>query len=86
MNQIFKPYLRQFVLVFFDDIFIYIIDLHTHKEHLSKVLQLLQDNQLYAKLSKCEFRVKKIEYLGHIISADGVATDPNKMKVMLDWP
>jgi hypothetical protein len=41
---------------------------------------------LYAKLSKCEFRVKKIEYLGHIISADGVATDPNKMKVMLDWP
>jgi Reverse transcriptase (RNA-dependent DNA polymerase)/RNase H-like domain found in reverse transcriptase/Retroviral aspartyl protease/Retrotransposon gag protein len=86
MNKIFKPYLRKFVLVFFDDILIYSSDLDSHKQHLILVLQKLKEHQLCAKLSKCEFGAKEIEYPGHIISATGVATDPRKVEAMRDWP
>jgi Reverse transcriptase (RNA-dependent DNA polymerase) len=79
MNNIFKAYLRNFVLVFFDDILIYSADCTTHVQHLSIVLQTLKDNQLSAKIFKCEFGVNKIEYLGHIISSQGVSTDPQKV-------
>jgi Reverse transcriptase (RNA-dependent DNA polymerase)/RNase H-like domain found in reverse transcriptase len=86
MNQIFKPYLRKFVLVFFDDILIYSSDLNSHKQHLILVLQRLKEHQLCAKPSKCEFGAKKIKYLGHVISAAGVATDLGKVEAMKDWP
>jgi Reverse transcriptase (RNA-dependent DNA polymerase) len=86
MNQIFKPYLRKFVLVFFYDILIYSPDLSSHKTHLTLVFEKLLDNQLSAKHSKYEFGVKQIEYLGHMISDDEVATDASKVKAMLEWP
>ena len=86
MNSIFKPYLRKFVLVFFDDILIYSKDLDTHKMHLEMVLQTLLKNQLYVKKSKCDFGVHRVEYLGHIISKEGVATDPKKIEAMTSWP
>lgn len=86
MNKIFSPYLRVFVLVFFDDILIYSKDLKEHEEHIKIVLQVLRDNQLFAKLSKCVFVVQQVEYLGHIISAAGVATDPKKISAIADWP
>jgi transposase InsO family protein len=86
MNSIFKPFLRKFVLVFFDDILIYSKSWEDHLQHVDKVLQLLKEQQLYAKPSKCFFGVKEVEYLGHIVSHEGVKVDPNKIKAMMDWP
>jgi hypothetical protein len=86
MNSIFKPFLQKFVLVFFDDILIYSKSWEDHVRHVDKVLQLLKEQQLYAKPSKCFFGVKEVEYLGHIVSHEGVKVDPNKIKAMMDWP
>jgi hypothetical protein len=86
MNSIFNPFLRKFVLVFFDDILIYSKSWEDHLQHVDKVLQLLKEQQLYAKPSKCFFGVKEVEYLGHIVSHEGVKVDPNKIKAMMDWP
>ncbi|KAJ4807007.1 polyprotein [Rhynchospora pubera] len=86
MNQIFKSYLRKFVLVFFDDILVYSPDEQSHKIHLAKTLELLQQHKLFAKRSKCEFGMLELEYLGHIISQKGIATDPVKIEAMLHWP
>jgi hypothetical protein len=86
MNSIFNPFLQKFVLVFFDDILIYIKSWEDHVQHVDKVLQLLKEQQLYAKPSKCFFGVKEVEYLGHIVSHEGVKVDPNKIKAMMDWP
>jgi hypothetical protein len=74
------------VLVFFDDILIYSKSWEDHVRHVDKVLQLLKEQQLYAKPSKCFFGVKEVEYLGHIVSHEGVKVDPNKIKAMMDWP
>lgn len=86
MNHLFKPYLRKFVLVFFDDILVSSSDLNSHKEHVQKVLQVLRENQLFAKRNKCSFGTEKVEYLGHIITKEGVATDPQKVEAMKSWP
>jgi hypothetical protein len=86
VNSIFKPFLRKFLLVFFDDIIIYSKSCEDHVQHVDKVLQLLKEQQLYAKPSKCFFGVKEVEYLGHIVSHEGVKVDPNKIKSMMDWP
>jgi hypothetical protein len=86
MNSIFKPFLQIFVLVFFDDILIYIKSWEDQVQHVDKVLQLLKEQQLYAKPSKCFFGVKEVEYLGHIVSHKGVKVEPNNIKAMMDWP
>lgn len=86
MNTVFQPYLRKFVLVFFDDILIYSPDLSNHVKHLKIVLEILRFHQLYAKRPKCAFSQHKVEYLGHIVSAKGVEMDVEKVKNMLDWP
>ncbi|XP_026434351.1 uncharacterized protein LOC113331931 [Papaver somniferum] len=86
MNDIFKPFLRKFLLVLFDDILVYIPDMETHKQHLQQVLSILQQHQLHAKLSKCYFAQSELEYLGHIITAQGVVADPNKIQSMTSWP
>lgn len=86
MNTIFGPYLRKFVLVFFDDILIYSKDLKEHLEHIKLVMELLKEHQLFARLSKCVFAVQQVEYLGHVISAHGVATDPQKISAIAEWP
>lgn len=84
MNVIFGPHLRKFIVVFFDDILIFSMLLLEHMEHLEEALKILRENQLSVKLSKCEFVVPKISYLGHVISAEGVATDPSKIQDVLD--
>ncbi|XP_028552383.1 uncharacterized protein LOC114580110 [Dendrobium catenatum] len=86
MNQVFQPMLRRFVLVFFDDILIYSRSLQEHLEHLRKVLNTLQHHQLYVNQKKCSFAQRSVEYLGHIISAEGVAADPSKVEAMTSWP
>jgi hypothetical protein len=85
MNSIFKPFLRKFVLLFFDDILIYSKSWEDHVQHVDKVLQLLKEQRLYAKPSKCFFGVKEVEYLGHIVSHEGVKVDTNNIKAMMDW-
>jgi hypothetical protein len=85
MNSIFSPYLRKFVLVFFDDILVYSSSMQQHEQHLKLVLNTLRNHELRAKLSKCSFGQSQVEYLGHIISSSGVATDPSKIQDILNW-
>ena len=80
MNKIFMKYLDQFVLVFIDDILIYSKDKQEHAKHLKIVLQTLREHHLYAKFSKCEFWLDTVEFLGHIISKDGIAVNPSKIE------
>lgn len=86
MNVIFKPLLRRFVLVFFDDILIYSPTWENHMCHLKSVFQVLLDQKLVANKKKCSFAKLKVDYLGHIISQDGVAMDPSKVSCVLSWP
>ena len=86
MNTIFRPYLRKFILVFFDDILVFSSCLEDHLSHLRIVLDNLLSNQLYAKKSKCVLRCSEVEYLGHIISGDGVKVYPKKTMVVQQWP
>jgi hypothetical protein len=85
MNSGFMDYLDKFVVVFIDDILVYSQNEQEHEEHLRKVLQRLRDCQLYAKLSKCEFWINEVLFLGHIIKREGLAVDPKKVTTILDW-
>ena len=79
MNEVFRPFLRKFTLVFFDDILVYSASLEEHVQQLRIILETMRSNQLFAKQSKCVFGAEQMEYLGHVISSKGVATDPQKI-------
>jgi len=85
MNRIFRPFLDKFVVVFIDDILIYSKTQEEHAEHLRLVLVVLREEQLYAKLSKCEFWMDEVQFLGHVISAQGIVVDPAKVEVVVKW-
>ena len=85
MNRVFQSYLDRFVIVFIDDILVYSGSSEKHSEHLRIVLQTLRERQLYAKLSKCQFWLDKVAFLGHVISADGVSVDPQKIEAVVNW-
>lgn len=86
MNHIFKGKLRKFLLVFFDDILIYSITWEEHLRHIDEVLGILEQHSLFAKMSKCEFGMEEILYLGHKISAQGVRVDEEKIEAIKSWP
>uniref|UniRef100_A0A8R7TSZ5 Reverse transcriptase domain-containing protein n=1 Tax=Triticum urartu TaxID=4572 RepID=A0A8R7TSZ5_TRIUA len=85
MNKLFAPYLRKFVLVFFDDILIFSRTPEEHQQHLTLVLEILKANNLLLNRSKCNFGTTTVEYLGHILSAQGVATEPGKIEAVQQW-
>ncbi|TYK21249.1 ty3-gypsy retrotransposon protein [Cucumis melo var. makuwa] len=86
MNRVFKDFLDSFVIVFIDDIFIYSQTEAEHEEHLHQVLETLRANRLYAKFSKYEFLLKKVSFLGHVVSSEGVSVDPAKIEAVSNWP
>jgi hypothetical protein len=85
MNSVFMLELDNFIVVFIDDILIYSKSEEEHVQHLHIILQRLWDHQLYAKFSKCAFWLKEVPFLGHVISAEGIAVDPSKIQEVLDW-
>ena len=86
MNRVFKPYLDWFVVVFIDDILLYSRTLEKHTSRLREVLGVLRKNELYAKLSKCEFWLEKVAFFRHIVSKEGISIDPQKIKLVTQWP
>jgi hypothetical protein len=85
MSKVFMEYLDKFVMVFIDDILVYSRSEEEHEEHICLVLQKLQEHRLYAKLSKCEFWMKQVAFLGHVISKGGISVDPRKVQDVLSW-
>ncbi|KAK8594305.1 hypothetical protein V6N13_126114 [Hibiscus sabdariffa] len=85
MNMVFYEYLDQFVVVFIDDNLVYSRTEEDHDRHLRLVLQTLLENQLYAKLSKCEFWIREVVFLGHVVSSEGIRVDPKKVEAIVNW-
>nr|GEW78061.1 putative reverse transcriptase domain-containing protein [Tanacetum cinerariifolium] len=85
MNRVCKPYLDKFLIVFIDDILIYSKDEKEHKEHLRQILELLKKEELYAKFSKYEFWIPKVQFLGHVIDSQGIHVDPAKIESVKNW-
>ncbi|CAL9026823.1 unnamed protein product, partial [Prunus brigantina] len=86
MNRVFRRYLDRFVIVFIDDILVYSKSRKAHMKHLEIVLGTLRRRQLYAKFSKCQFWLDRISFLGHVISAEGIYVDPQKIEAVMNWP
>ena len=84
MNSVFMPELDKFVVVFIDDILIYSKSKEEHAKHLCIILQRLRDHKLYAKFSKYAFWLEEVQFLGHVLSAEGIAVDPSKVEEVLD--
>ena len=85
MNSIFMEELDVFVVVFIDDILVFSKTKPEHAHHLRIVLERLSEHRLYAKFSKCEFWLKEVAFLGHVISENGVVVDPTKVQDVLNW-
>ncbi|KAK9010290.1 hypothetical protein V6N11_036801 [Hibiscus sabdariffa] len=85
MSRVFHEYLDRFVVVFIDDILVYSRTEEDHDRHLRLVLQTLLENQLYAKLSKCEFWIREVVFLGHVVSSEGIQVDPKKVEAVVNW-
>ena len=86
MNEVIRKHLRRSIMVFFDDILIYSKILEEHMQHLDQALHILEAHHFFIKPSKCAFSQEQIEYLGHIVSGNGVQADQRKIEAMVDWP
>ncbi|GKE49793.1 putative reverse transcriptase domain-containing protein [Tanacetum coccineum] len=85
MNRVCKPYLDKFVIIFIDDILIYSKSKEEHAEHLKLILELLKKEELYAKFSKCDFWLSRVQFIGHVIDSEGIQVDPAKIESIKDW-
>ncbi|GJV94581.1 putative reverse transcriptase domain-containing protein [Tanacetum coccineum] len=85
MNRVCKPYLDKFIIVFIHDTLIYLKNKQEHEEHLKLIFELLKKEELYAKFSKCEFWIPKVQFLGHVIDSQGIHVDPAKIESIKDW-
>jgi len=85
MNLVFMPKLDKFMVMFIDDILMYLENKEDHVEHLRVVLTRLREHKLYAKFSKCEFWLRKVPFLGHVLSENGISIDPSKVQEVMDW-
>jgi len=85
MNRVFHEYLDSFVVVFIDDILIYLADYAKHEGHLKMVMEKLCDERLFAKFKKCEFWLEEVSFLGHVVNKDGLAVDPAKVQAVVEW-
>lgn len=85
MNNVLHPYLYKFFILFIDDVFIYSKNNEEHAEHLVVVLKFLREQQLYSKLSKCSFLQIEVNYLGHVVSKEGIAMDLENIKSIMEW-
>ena len=86
MQDVFRPFLDNFVIVFLEDILVLSRSLEEHRAHVRQVLLFLRQHKLYAKLSKCELFKQSVSFLGHVVSEKGVHMDPVKVKAIMDWP
>ncbi|XP_074277131.1 uncharacterized protein LOC141600780 [Silene latifolia] len=86
MNRVFKSYLDKFVIIFIDDILVYSKNEEDHAQHLRIVLETLRENQLFATFKKCAFWLKKINFLGHVVSSKGIQVDPENIETIMSWP
>ncbi|XP_055824281.1 uncharacterized protein LOC129892746 [Solanum dulcamara] len=85
MTRVFRPYLDSFVIIFINDILVYSWSREKHMQHLRVVLQTLRDQQLYAQFSKCEFLLESMEFLGNVVSREGIRVDLVKIDTIRDW-
>ncbi|GKD35722.1 putative reverse transcriptase domain-containing protein [Tanacetum coccineum] len=85
MNQVCKMYMDKFVIIFIDEILIYSKNKEEHEEHLKLIFEFHKKEELYAKFSKCDFWLSKVQFLGHVIDSEGIHVDPAKFKSIKDW-
>ena len=85
MNEVLKPFIGHFVVVYFDDILVYSRDEKDHEDHLRRVFQVLRGQKLYAKIEKCDFFTHQLTFLGYIVSAEGIQVDPSKVEAIQTW-
>nr|GFD52279.1 putative reverse transcriptase domain-containing protein [Tanacetum cinerariifolium] len=85
MNRVCKSYLDRLVIVFIDDILIYSKNKKEHEGHLKLILKLLKEEELYAKFSKCELWLSKVQFIGHVVDSEGIHVDPAKIEAIKDW-
>ncbi|KAI3821126.1 hypothetical protein L1987_08683 [Smallanthus sonchifolius] len=85
MNKVCRPMLDKFIIVFIDGILIYLKSEEEHAQHLHEVLSTLRKEKLYAKFSKCAFWLREVQFMGHVINAEGISIDPAKVEAVLKW-
>ena len=85
MNRVCRPMLDQSVIVFIDDILVYSKTREQHEQHLREVLETLRTKKLYAKFSKCDFWLREVQFLGHVINQEGISVDPAKVEAVMRW-
>lgn len=83
MNRVCKPFLDKSVIVFIDDILIYSKSQEEHGKHLREVLEVLKKEKLFAKFSKCDFWIREVQFLGHVVNQEGIMVDPAKIEAVM---